>query len=83
MIKKVYSVALFAVLATMAVSEMLEPLRNIVHADLEGGFWGGSVGLFGSAAAAVVSSGGVAIGVFAGCWCVGATVSSIVYAENH
>ncbi|MBP9991466.1 MAG: hypothetical protein KBT27_04805 [Prevotellaceae bacterium] len=66
-----------------AVSEMLEPLRNIVHADLEGGFWGGSVGLFGSAAAAVVSSGGVAIGVFAGCWCVGATVSSIVYAENH
>lgn len=33
--------------------------------------------------AAVASSGGIAVGVFVGCIGVGATVSSIVYAENH
>lgn len=62
------------------VEQAVIPIAEIVRADLKGGLWGGGVGFVGFSSAMVLGASGlVGVGIFAGCWVVGAAVGSLSF----
>ncbi|KWW28242.1 MAG: hypothetical protein AUK63_1982 [bacterium P3] len=74
----------FKAVKEFVTEAIVKPIANIVRADFCGGAIGGSVGIGGAGIGVVIYgvSGLGAMGIFAGCWAVGAAAGSIIYANN-